>query len=89
MAQVNIRIDDVLKQQGERLFDDLGLSFSAAVSVFVKQAVREGGLPFAITTKTDPFYSPSNMAVLRQSIQEAMEGMLVRKTMDELRAMED
>ena len=26
-----------------------GLSFSGAVNVFVRQAVREGGLPFAIT----------------------------------------
>ncbi len=89
MAQVNIRIDDTLKQQGERLFDDLGLTFSTAVSVFVKQAVREGGLPFAITTRTDPFYSPSNMAVLQKSIQEAREGKFIAKTMDELMAMEN
>lgn len=76
MAQVNIRIDDTLKEQGEKLFSTLGMSFSTAVSVFISQAVREGGLPFAVTTKTDPFFSPSNMAVLRQSIQEANEGKL-------------
>ena len=35
------------------------------------------------------FYGPTNMAVLRQSIQEANEGRFVTKTMDELRAMEE
>ena len=39
-------------------------------------------------TLTDPFYDPANMAVLRQSIQEAHEGKFITKTLDELRAME-
>lgn len=89
MAQVNIRIDDSLKEQGEKLFSDLGLSFSAAVSAFVSQAVREGGMPFALTTKTDPFYSEENRKALRQSMKEAEEGRFVVKTMDELLAMEE
>jgi DNA-damage-inducible protein J len=88
MAQVNIRIDDTLKEQGEKLFAMLGMNFSTAVNVFISQAVREGGLPFAITTKTDPFYSESNRKALRQSIREAEEGKLVTKTIDELLAME-
>lgn len=91
MAQVNIRIDDNLKIQGEKLFNELGMNFSTAFSIFVSQAVRQGGLPFAVTTKTveDPFYSEANMKVLRQSIQEAKEGKFVTKTMEELRAMEE
>lgn len=89
MAQVNIRIDDTLKEQGEKLFHALGLNFSTAVSAFVSQAVREGGMPFTLTTKTDPFYGEINMGVLRQSIQEAEKGMVISKTMEELRAMEE
>lgn len=76
MAQVNIRIDDALKEQGDKLFAALGLNFSTAVSVFVSQAVREGGIPFPLTTQVDPFYSESNMKVLRQSIKEAEAGKL-------------
>lgn len=89
MAQVNIRIDDALKEQGDKLFQSLGLNFSTAVSAFVSQAVREGGMPFPLTTKTDPFYSESNMAHLRRAIAALNEGKVVTKTMDELRAMED
>lgn len=76
MAQLNIRIDDKLKEQGEKLFNTLGMNFSSAVNIFVSQAVREGGIPFIITTKAGPFYSEENMKVLRKSIQEANEGKL-------------
>lgn len=62
MAQVNIRIDDALKEEGERLFGELGLNFSTAVSIFVRQSVREGGIPFVIKLQdTDPFYSEGNI----------------------------
>ena len=49
MAQVNIRIDDELKEKGDRLFKELGLSFSSAISIFVSQAVRTRAIPFSIT----------------------------------------
>ena len=66
------------------------MSFSTAVSVFVSQSIREGGLPFAVTTKTDPFYSESNMRVLRASIADMEAGRgIVRKSMAELEAMEN
>lgn len=45
---VTIRIDSELKQQADELFDDLGMSFTTAVNVFVRQAVREGRIPFLI-----------------------------------------
>jgi len=90
MAQVNIRIDDVLKEQGEKLFSDLGMNFSTAVSIFIRQSLREGGLPFAVTTKTDPFYSESNMKALRAAAADMDAGRgVVRKTIEELEAMEN
>ena len=76
MAQVNIRIDDGLKEKADSLFEELGLNMTTAVNMFVRQVVRQGGIPFEITTRTDPFYSDTNMRVLRQSIKEAEEGKL-------------
>ena len=51
MAQLNIRIDDALKEEGDHLFRELGISFSSAISLFVSQAVRERGIPFQVTAK--------------------------------------
>ncbi len=88
MAQVNIRIDDNLKEKAEKLFDELGLNMTTAFNIFIRQTVREGGIPFTITTNVDPFFSDNNMAMLRKSIKEAEEGKFVMKTMEELSAME-
>ena len=60
MAQINVRIDDDLKTRAEALFSDLGLTMSTAFTLFVRQSVRQGGIPFEITTKTDPFWSAEN-----------------------------
>lgn len=45
----SIRTDAQLKREADRLFADLGMSFSTAVNVFLRQAVREQGLPFRLT----------------------------------------
>ncbi|HLV49690.1 MAG TPA: type II toxin-antitoxin system RelB/DinJ family antitoxin, partial [Erysipelothrix sp.] len=42
MAQVNIRIDDNLKDKAEKLFGELGLNMSTAFNIFVRQSIREG-----------------------------------------------
>jgi len=76
MAQVNIRIDDELKNRADSIFEELGLNMTTAFTIFVRQTIRQGGIPFEITTRTDPFYNKENMKVLRQSIKEADEGKL-------------
>jgi DNA-damage-inducible protein J len=49
VSNITIRIDSELKKQGEELFDELGLSMTAAITSFIKQAVREQGMPFRLT----------------------------------------
>ena len=47
-TNLNIRIDESLKKQAERLFSDLGLNMSSAITVFLKSAVDYNGIPFEI-----------------------------------------
>jgi DNA-damage-inducible protein J len=84
MAQVNIRIDDGLKERADFLFEELGLNMTTAVNIFVRQVVRQGCIPFDITIHTDPFYSESNMRVLRQSIADADAGKLTEHDLIEV-----
>lgn len=44
----SIKIDSDLKQQAEELFATLGLTISSATNVFLRQAIREQGIPFMI-----------------------------------------
>ena len=53
MSTVNVtfRIDENLKADADELFSDLGLSLSAAFNMFLRQSLREQGIPFAVTRK--------------------------------------
>jgi DNA-damage-inducible protein J len=52
-TSMNLRIDKDLKKQAETLFAGLGLNMTTAINIFLKQAVREQGIPFAITAHKD------------------------------------
>ena len=66
MAQtmVSFRMDDNLKRSMEQICDELGLSMSAAFTIFAKKMSREKRIPFEVSI--DPFYSDSNMNHLRR-----------------------
>ena len=49
-----LRIDDKLKHDCEVVLDDLGLSMAGAVTIFLKQVVKQRGIPFAITCDKRP-----------------------------------
>ena len=64
MAQISLRVDDDVKRGAEQTFDDIGLSMSTAINIFLKKVARERRIPFELSA--DPFYSESNMAHLRR-----------------------
>ncbi|MCD8223250.1 MAG: type II toxin-antitoxin system RelB/DinJ family antitoxin [Clostridiales bacterium] len=69
MAQsvnINFRMDAELKKSMEQVCSDMGLSMTAAFTIFAKTVSREKRIPFEVTA--DPFYSASNMAHLRRGI---------------------
>ena len=51
MAKVNtnISLDADLKRESQELLSDLGLDLTTAITIFLKQTVREQGIPFKIT----------------------------------------
>ena len=47
-TNINVRVDSRLKAQAEEIFGELGLTLSAAVTVFLRNAVRHRGIPFEL-----------------------------------------
>ena len=45
----NISIDEDTKKKAQELFADFGMDLSTAVNIFLRQAIRENAIPFAIT----------------------------------------
>ena len=50
ISNVSFRIDSKLKNEATELFESMGLTLTAAFNIFLRQAVREKGMPFSITT---------------------------------------
>ena len=73
-TQVSFRIDNEVKQGAELVLDDLGLSMSAAITVFLKKVAREHRIPFDLSA--DPFYSKSNIQYLEKQMADYKAGKL-------------
>ena len=48
-TNISIRMDKDLKVAAESLFEELGMNLSTAFNIFVRQSLREGGIPFMIS----------------------------------------
>ena len=72
MAQFSMQMDDNLKKNAEQAFNEMGLTMTAAINVFLTKVARERRMPFELTA--DPFYSPSNIEYLEKVIQDIDSG---------------
>ena len=49
MAQISLRIDDDVKHGAEQVLNDIGLSMSTAINVFLRKVAREQRIPFELS----------------------------------------
>ena len=71
-AMVNFRMDEDLKKNMEETCKKMGLSMTAAFTMFATKVTTEQRIPFEIVA--DPFYSEENMQRLRASITAVEAG---------------
>ena len=74
MTQVNFRIDRDVKREADELFGNLGLSLSAAITIFIKKSIAHRGLPFAVCEDDShsvyvPVHPGSSAGVRRASLR--------------------
>lgn len=104
MAQISLRVDYEVKRGAERTLNEIGLSMSTAINVFLKKVARENRIPFELSV--DPVYSQENiteheynelmkakrnaeyMAMLDESLTQLERGDTISFTLEELKAME-
>lgn len=51
-TNISIRMDTDTKAKADALFKELGLNISTAFNIFIRQALREGKIPFEISLNT-------------------------------------
>ena len=99
-TSMNLRIDKNLKKDAEALFDTLGINMTTAINIFLRQSVRDQGIPFQITAnrgyKDIPAYRGKAAkhtdyeeyvaASLREADMKVAEGTMKYYTADEIRS---
>lgn len=45
---MSIRVDIEIKKQAQQLFESMGMDMTTAVNIFLRQAIRQKGLPFDV-----------------------------------------
>lgn len=68
-TSMNIRMDSEIKKQAQELFAQFGLDMTTAINMFLRQSIRQRGIPFSL--QLDPFYSAAN----QERLQRAAERM--------------
>lgn len=71
-AVISFRVDAGLKKRMEDTCKNMGLSMSAAFTLFATKVTREQRIPFEISA--DPFYSDEHMSMLKQRIDDIEHG---------------
>lgn len=76
MAQVmvNFRMDEALKRNMEKTCRDMGLTLTAAFTMFAAKVAREKRIPFEVSA--DPFYSEENIRYLEKKMAAYKAGEL-------------
>jgi DNA-damage-inducible protein J len=46
MTNLNIRTDKTIKDAAESIFNEFGINMTTAVNMFLRQTIRENGIPF-------------------------------------------
>jgi DNA-damage-inducible protein J len=62
---ITARIDPELKRETEKVFNELGLTMTQAITLFFKQVKMRQGLPFAVAIPN---------AKTRQALEDALDG---------------
>ena len=71
-VNVNFKLDEDVKKRMERACTEMGLSMSAAFTMFAKKVGRENSIPVEVSA--DPFYSESNLQQLESVMQDVKAG---------------
>jgi len=60
-------MESEVKKQAQELFAHFGLDMTTAVNMFLRQSIRQRGIPFAL--QLDPFYSEANQERLLRAAE--------------------
>lgn len=84
-VKINVCTDATTKAEAENLLSAMGLTMTAAINMYLKRIVMEGGIPFDVTTRVAP--NKETLEALEEGRRIARDKSAPRyKTIEELKA---
>lgn len=68
-ANVNVRIQENIKQQAEQILDTMGISRATAIDMFYRQIILNNGIPFSLTL-------PKNLPISENMDEKAFNSLM-------------
>lgn len=86
-ANVQIRMDADLKRETEKAFKSMGLTMSSAVTLFCRQVINQGRIPFDIVMPRH--HAESFNKETRKAMDDTLEGKNLSRRFDTVDEMWD
>ena len=68
-ANVNVRIQENIKQQAEQILDTIGISRATAIDMFYRQIILNNGIPFSLKI-------PKNLPIRENMDEKAFNSLM-------------
>lgn len=81
IVDVNIPMDEAVKEQLEAILEELGMSMATGLNVFARAVIRHGGFPFEIS---QAYKNPYNLERIEHSRKQSLNRNVILKTAEEL-----
>ncbi|MBQ9531208.1 MAG: type II toxin-antitoxin system RelB/DinJ family antitoxin [Eubacterium sp.] len=72
MSTISTRIDEDTKKEAEVVADEIGITLSTAISIFLKQFVANNGFPFEVIAPKRDKESVINLQFLDSAVKKAV-----------------
>lgn len=83
---LQVRVEDSLKEEAAKVFDNLGIDTSTAVRMFLRRAVMENGIPFRMTLPKTPYVSERGYRAMMEIGESAEKNGISDMSLDEINA---
>lgn len=91
-VNLNVRVDEELKRRAEGIFNELGMNLTTALNLFLRSAVRYGGIPMELrlSPQTDPTadWTPEHWAKVREMLAVSEEDFAAGRETDAFESLE-
>lgn len=83
---LQVRVENSLKDEAAKVFENLGIDISTAVRMFLKRAVMDNGIPFRMTMPKGDYKATRGYRAMQEISESAVKNGLADMSLDEINA---